>query len=90
MDRQEHLRKMNKIIARAWVDDDFKARLKADPAGVLKHAGLHTSDHVRVYEDTPETCHFVIPMRPSTLSDEDLTRDDPHPDICSTICLLCT
>ena len=90
MSREEHLRKVNKVIARAWVDPAFKAELKADPHGVLTRSGCRPSETVQVHEESAEVCHFVIPQRPSGLSDDDLSSDDPHPDICSTVCVLCT
>ncbi len=33
-----------KIIAQAWVDEEFKARLLADPATVLKEHGIEDDE----------------------------------------------
>ncbi len=73
MSKQEtHEQALSRIIARCWVDVAFKARLLADPAGVLQAEGLPVPPGVelRVVEDTAETVHFVIPARPTELSDE--------------------
>ena len=43
----------SKIIAKAWSDDDFKARLLSDPKPVLDEYGIRDLDdfHVQVHED---------------------------------------
>ena len=42
-----------KIIARAWADDDFKARLLADAGPIVEEYGIGGLDHyhVKVIED---------------------------------------
>jgi hypothetical protein len=66
-----------KVIARAWTDSSFKARLLADPRAALAEAGLSlpAGIKVQVLEDTATLTHLVIRQRPSgALSDEDLRR----------------
>jgi hypothetical protein len=71
------------IVGRAWADDDFSQRLRADPASILKEydlpppAGLRIevvegSDHVP--EDTDGVMHLVLPGKPSAaeLSEDEL------------------
>lgn len=54
------------VISRAWSDPDFKARLKSDPAGVLRAAGvpLPKGMRIEVVENTPEVMHMVLPLAP--------------------------
>jgi hypothetical protein len=60
------------ILSKCWTDANYKAKLLADPAGVLHAEGLSVPQGVelRVVEDTAETVHLVIPARPAELSDE--------------------
>lgn len=64
------------IVARAWADDAFKARLLTDPKSVLRENGLEppAGAEVRIVEDTPEVRHFVLPASPTAeLSEEELS-----------------
>jgi hypothetical protein len=56
-----------KVIATAWSDDDYKARLVADPAAVLSEAGVDLEEGVsiKVVEDTADVRHFVLPAAPA-------------------------
>ena len=66
-----------KIIARAWRDPAFKAKLMADPHGVLEEAGLQVRDGVtvKVVENTDTHHHLVLPPKPSgELSDAELDK----------------
>ncbi len=66
-----------KIIARAWREADYKARLKADPHAVLAESGVEVpaGTAVKVQEDTNNTVHLVLPLRPpGDLSMEELER----------------
>jgi len=39
MDREEFQKAYGKVVAKAWADDGFKAKLLADPKTVLKENG---------------------------------------------------
>jgi hypothetical protein len=73
-DRQEHERKYEQIVAKAWTDPAFKARLLADPHAVFAEYQLAVpaGTRVRVVEDTEQERHFVLPRRPADLTDEQL------------------
>jgi hypothetical protein len=71
------------IVGRAWADDGFNQRLRADPAGVLTEYGLPLSAGLRIEvlenpdrvpEDTDGVMHLVLPGKPSAaeLSEEEL------------------
>src|SRR4029453_12623925 len=62
-----------KVIARAWRDPSFKAKLLADPQGTLRQAGVSipAGVTVKVVENTHAHFHFVLPAKPSgALTDE--------------------
>jgi len=62
-----------RIIAKAWADDDFKARLLADPAAVAAAEGIAVPAGVKivVHENKPGELHVVLPAKPdAALSDE--------------------
>lgn len=80
-----------RIVARAWREPDFKARLMADPLATLKAAGAAPPPGVTVtvVEDAATLVHVVLPPKPvGALSDEALEKAaggtcvdvaDPHP-----------
>ena len=66
-----------KIIAKAWRDPTFKAKLLADPQGTLRQAGvgIPAGVTVKVVENTDKHFHFVLPAKPSeALTDEALDK----------------
>jgi hypothetical protein len=65
---------LGKLIAKAWADEAFKARLLADPAGVLTAEGLAppAGVSVKILENTDTVFNLVLPANPTDLSDEDM------------------
>lgn len=66
-----------KIIARAWRDPAFKAKLLADPHATLKEAGLQVREGVtvKVVENTDNHVHVVLPPKPTgELTDAELDK----------------
>lgn len=64
-----------KIVARAWADEAFRARLKADPRAVVaEETGIKVPESVtvEVLEETPEKAYLVIPSNRMAISDDDL------------------
>ncbi len=57
---------IEKAIARAWTDADFKKKLLSDPHAVLAEHGVEIPEgaNVKVVEDTAETQHLVLPVIP--------------------------
>ena len=52
-----------KVVARAWVDPDFKARLLSGPASALAELGYplpDTTPQLAVVENTPQTHNLVV------------------------------
>ena len=50
------------LVARAWVDADFRARLRDDATAVVEQSGIDNYDHARfvVLEQTPDTHNLVV------------------------------
>jgi len=63
------------IVARAWADDDFRERLKADPRAAVEEVtgvAVPESIEIEVLEETPEKGYLVIPLNRVEISDEQL------------------
>jgi hypothetical protein len=69
-------RQWSQIVARAWADEAFKARLLTDPKSVFREHGLEVAPEVevKVVEDSEQVRHFVLPASPAgELTDEELS-----------------
>ena len=74
---EERKKQYGQLIAKAWTDEEFKARLKADPKAGLKEVGIDVPEGhaVHVHEAASDEHHLVIPPKPAgELSDEDLDK----------------
>ena len=64
------------VVAQAWSDPAFKAKLLADPVAVLQENGVRPPAGLRinVAENTDEVLNLVLPAKPPAqeLSEEDL------------------
>ncbi|MEA1648117.1 NHLP leader peptide family RiPP precursor [Nitrospirillum sp. BR 11164] len=82
-----------RIVAKAWTDEAFKARLLADPATVLRREGmdLPAGVAIRVVEDTGTARTLVLPAKPADLTEEELGRvvGGADPSYCANWCLCC-
>lgn len=75
--KEEAQKNFGKIVAKAWSDDGFKAKLMSDPKAVLKDNGVDVPDSidVKVVENTDKVVHFTLPPKPTKgdeLSDAEL------------------
>lgn len=66
MNQEEQVKKMQKVIAKAWADEAFKQKLIAQPAETLREEGLDTPPEVelRVVECTDKVVYVVLPPKP--------------------------
>ena len=79
---QDNAAAYGKIVAQAWRDPAFKAKLLVDPHAALKDAGISVPAGVtvKVVENTDTHVHVVLPPKPKgefsdeALSDEALDR----------------
>ena len=73
----ENSRKFGDVMARAITDESFKARLLADPKGVLQEQGLVVPEglEIRAVQNTETVSYLPLPARPKEeLSDEQLEQ----------------
>lgn len=76
-----------KIIAKAWADEDFKARLIADPAETLKAEDIEVPDGmiIKVVENTDKLTHILLPLPQSTkIESLDVRRSPYGYTVCDT------
>lgn len=73
MNSEEQVRKTHKIIAKAWMDADYKRALLADPTARFKDEGVEIPPgvEIRIVEDTENVRHLVLPLKPTA---EELTE----------------
>ncbi len=66
----EERKEYAKIIARAWVDEEFKAKLLADPAAVLAENGIAIPEGitVKVVEQKENEIHIPLPVKPTNIT----------------------
>ena len=76
MEQGEQKKNMQKVAAKAAIDEGFKQRLLADSTAVLKEEGVEIPPgiEVRIVENSDKVFHFILPQKPSNeeLSDEQL------------------
>ncbi|MBD3397519.1 NHLP leader peptide family natural product precursor [Candidatus Micrarchaeota archaeon] len=80
-----------KVIAQAWVDNDFKAKLLADPKAVLKADRIEFPENVKlnIAEAKEDELNLTLPLKPANLegSVEDLQeRMQAGIDCMMTVC----
>jgi hypothetical protein len=73
---EEQAKKMGSLIAKCWSDDGFRKKLLADPAATMKAEGLSVDlpagMTMKAVENTDKVYHFVIPAKPTELTEEQL------------------
>ncbi len=65
-EQNEQQKKWAKIVAKAWADEDYKQRLLADPASVMKEEGMDLPEGVefKCVEATETQVYLVLPPKP--------------------------
>lgn len=78
MVQEDRWNKMGQVVAKAWADPAYKARLLADATSVLKEEGIDygAGIEVRVVENTEHVRYVTLPLPPreTELSEEQLSR----------------
>jgi len=66
-EQKDQRKQWSKIVARAWADENFKARLKAEPRAVLAEAGIELDDDMKytVVEELEKQVVLVLPHKPA-------------------------
>jgi len=69
MNREEHAKAISRIVAKCWMDEDYKKHFVADPVKVLEDEGIEVPEGVkiRVLEDKPDERSFILPAKPDDL-----------------------
>jgi Nitrile hydratase, alpha chain len=63
------------IVARAWSDEAFRQRLRANPREAVQEVTgfvVPESIEIEVPEETPEKAYLVIPLNRVAMSEEEL------------------
>jgi hypothetical protein len=74
---QAFWRTWSRLVARSWVDAEFKKRLVSEPAAVLAEHGFPVPEEttVRIIEHDSNEAILPLPSRPpEELSDDDLDK----------------
>ena len=75
---EERGKQYGQLIAKAWSDEGFKARLLANPKAAMAEVGMDAPEgvEIEVVESTQEKAYLFIPPKPPVgeLSDEDLDK----------------
>jgi hypothetical protein len=63
---------LGKLISQCCADEAFKQRFIAEPAAVMKEAGLEVPEGVEfiVVENTDKVNYILLPVMPGELSDK--------------------
>ncbi|OEU65344.1 MAG: hypothetical protein BA863_15685 [Desulfovibrio sp. S3730MH75] len=67
-EQNEQQKQWAKIVAKAWADEDYKQRLLANPANVIKDEGMEIPEGVEIkcVEATETQTWIVLPPKPSS------------------------
>ena len=74
---EEQGKQYGQLIAKAWSDEEFKARLLANPKDAMAEVGMDVPEgvEIEVVESTQEKVYLIIPPKPDgELSDDDLDK----------------
>lgn len=66
-----------KIVTKAWIDKNFKAKLLKAPLETLKQEGLQLPSGITLslHENTENKLHLILPEKPEgKLSEEELRK----------------
>ena len=74
---EEQGKQYGQLIAKAWSDEEFKARLMANPKDAMAEVGMDVPEglEIEVVESTQEKVYLIIPPKlDGELSDDDLDK----------------
>ncbi len=66
MDEDKIQKTYGKLVAKAWADADFKAKLLTDTKTVFRNHGIEVPDglEVSIVENSERKRHFILPCGP--------------------------
>jgi uncharacterized metal-binding protein YceD (DUF177 family) len=58
-----------KVITQAWIDEEFKAKLLADPKAVLKAEGIEFPEDIKlnITEAKEDELNLTLPLKPQSM-----------------------
>lgn len=79
-----------KVIAQAWVDEEFKAKLIADPKTVLKAEGIDFPENVNVNitEAKQDELNLTLPLKPADLTGGSVEELHERMQASTWVCML--
>lgn len=77
---EEHGKKWAQVVAKAWMDDEFKQRLLSDPESALAEHGIEAApgQEYKIVADSPTVSHLVLPAKPGTSGVADASSELQH------------
>jgi hypothetical protein len=68
---QEYVRMRARLIAKAWLDPEFRQRLITSPAEVMEEEGMYVPPgvEVKVLEGADDVRYFYLPAKPPSLEE---------------------
>lgn len=79
---EDRIKRHARIVARAWEDEAYRARLLKDATKVLKEEGAKIPRGVKVkaVQNSAKSVHFVIPAKPKkTLTEKQIAKHKMGP-----------
>ena len=79
-----------KIVAQAWADETYKARLLAEPAAVLREEGLEVpaDKAIRIVENTDAQVHLILPALPPDSGTSPLSACEERLAAACSVCFI--
>ncbi|MCP3943441.1 MAG: NHLP leader peptide family natural product precursor [Desulfobacteraceae bacterium] len=76
MDKNQFKKAYGKLVAKAWDDDDFKAKLLSDPKKIFKENGIEVPENMRIniVENKKDLVNVVLPMCEDNVDDVGLCK----------------
>ncbi|MCP3943439.1 MAG: NHLP leader peptide family natural product precursor [Desulfobacteraceae bacterium] len=76
MDKNQFKKAYGKLVAKAWDDDDFKAKLLSDPKKIFKENGIEVPENmaVNIVENKKDVVNLVLPLRRDLVDDAELRK----------------
>ena len=82
------LENSDRVIAKAWADQDFKAALLADPRSALQSQGIDLPEGLtlNVLEDSENRVNLVLPKAPDMAMTEESMDQVVAQERCGPVC----
>jgi hypothetical protein len=75
--QEQFAKKWAQVIAKAWIDEEFKEKLLKNPAKTLAAMGIEipAGQKIEIHAGSEKVIHLVLPQKPAgVLSEQDLIK----------------